>query len=111
MIATSEIVRTLRRRHLANQSQCYDIVHLADNEWDDGTTMETVADEWFRQHPECQFVMIREHAGWCLGFRRDGSIWSTANDMAVLRKPNPKPTSGPRLICRRQTGDVHNLNG
>jgi len=72
----------------------YDIVHLGDNEWGN-ELMKKVAMDWFTEHPDCQYVEVYEHAGWFLGYRRDGSIWSTANDTAVMDKgPRPKQYSG-----------------
>lgn len=90
------------------QKTGYDMIHLADNEW--GTPkMVQVADAYFRDHPECEYVMVYEHAGWCLGFRRDLSIWNTANDMAVLDN-RPRPNDGPDNIQRRP-GPVRSLKG
>ena len=67
-------------------------IQLADDEW--GTPlMEKVAEEFFAEHQDVEFVHVREHAGWALGFRRDGSIWSTANDEAALSTPLPQPTN------------------
>lgn len=83
----------------------YDQIHLADNEWGN-RLMEEVAIEWFAHHPEAEFVHVLEHAGWHLGFRRDGTIWTTANDMAVMRNPYPIPSYGVERLVRRQTGEV-----
>lgn len=75
----------------------YDMVHLADNEWSN-TIMREVAQEWFKAHPDCQFVEVREHAGWWLGFARTpfpGSVGieciGSANDMAQFRHDRPRP--------------------
>ena len=84
----------------------YDTIHMADNEWGN-TLMEQIAAVWFANHPQCQFVLIHEHAGWSLGFRRDMSIWTTANDMAVL-KPGPRPTAVDH-VCRRECGTSYSL--
>ena len=77
-------------------------IFLADNEWGN-RLMEQVAQEHFEANPECQFVMVHEHAGWALGFRRDMSCYSTANDMAALSKPRPQPTLGVERVIRRGT--------
>lgn len=78
----------------------YTLIHLADDEWDN-QIMESVARQHFDEHPDCQFILVYEHAGWALGFRRDMSIWSTSNDCARL-DGGPRPS-----ICgdtiRRQT--------
>lgn len=68
----------------------YSIIHLADDEWGN-ETMLRVALEYFGEHPDVAFVEVYEHAGWYLGFRRDGTIWSTANDMARPKGPYPNP--------------------
>lgn len=67
-----------------------DHIQLAENEWGN-TIMREVADEWFAAHPDCQFVEVREHAGWWLGYHRSGEVIGTANDMAVMRKDRPRP--------------------
>ncbi len=82
-----------------NTKTTYDMVHLADDEWDNDT-MQRVAEEWFQDHPDCQFVYVHEHAGWFLGYRRDLSIWCTANDMARCEGTRPDTFSGVSL--RRQ---------
>jgi hypothetical protein len=64
------------------------IIHLADNEWGN-EVMWQVALDWFGDHPDCEFVEVYEHAGWYLGFRRDGGVWCTANDMARCKGPFP----------------------
>lgn len=66
------------------------IIYLADHEWGN-QLMYQVAMEWFAEHPACQFVEVVEHAGWHLGFRRDGGVWCTANDMAHCKGPFPPP--------------------
>ena len=77
----------------------YDQIHLADDEWDSGT-MARIAAEHFDTHPACQFVLVYEHAGWFLGYRRDLTIWTTANDCAVLDGgPRPERWSG---VCIRR---------
>ena len=54
-----------------------------------------LASAHFESHPECQFVLVNETAGWMLGYRRDGSIWTTANDRAVLDSgARPRAWSG-----------------
>ena len=85
----------------ARYSDCgYTIIMLAGDEWGN-QTMEEVAREYFLAHPDCQFVSVHEHAGWYLGFRRDGSIWSTANDMARLSNRYPLPDRGCEGEVRR----------
>lgn len=66
----------------------YDIIQLHADEWGN-EIMRTVAMEHFERNPELQFVHVREHAGWHLGFRRDESCWGSANDGAVIRGPFP----------------------
>ena len=78
----------------------YVTIHLADDEWGN-EKMRQVADGYFQQHPDCQFVHVCEHAGWHLGFRRDGSIWTTANDMADMRDCYPQPALGCQETIRR----------
>lgn len=78
----------------------YDMIHLADNEWGN-ELMQQIAMEHFSQHPDCQFVEVREHAGWFLCWRRDMSCWGTANDMARLRQPLPIPVRGMVRQVRR----------
>lgn len=68
----------------------YDIINLAGDEWGN-ETMRRVAREHFEANADCIFCEIREHAGWHLSFRRDLSIWGTANDRAVFDKPWPRP--------------------
>lgn len=46
--------------------------------------MKALAMRHFYENPDCNFVQVWEHGGWFLGFRRDGSIWATANDQAQL---------------------------
>jgi hypothetical protein len=79
------------------------LIHLADNEWGN-ETMRDVARQYFDEQPECNFVEVYEHGGWYLGFRRDDSTWCTANDMAVLNKPKPRPTKMERVIRRGVDG-------
>lgn len=79
----------------------YDMVQLADNEWGN-TIMEEVAEEWFKEHLNCQFVEVREHAGWFLGYHRDTmEVIATANDMAVMRQDRPRPSEFSGLCHRR----------
>ena len=61
----------------------YCLIHLADDEWGN-RFMDQVAREYFAEQPECMFVEVYEHAGWFLGFRKDMSIWATANGEADL---------------------------
>ena len=78
----------------------YDQIHLADNEWGN-RLMQEVAETYFASKPDYQFVLVYEHAGWYLGFRRDGSIWCTANDQAVLTHRWPQPGNGVGKVIRR----------
>jgi hypothetical protein len=55
--------------------------------------MEHLAQHHFAQHPDCQFAEVYEHGGWFLGYRRDLTIFSTANDRAILSVPQPQPTA------------------
>ncbi len=84
----------------------YDMIYLADNEWEN-EKMREVAQAWFSQHPEVEFVEVHEHGGWYLGYRRDLTIWSTANDMAPC--PGPKPIGYSGVCVRRCDGGC--LNG
>jgi hypothetical protein len=93
----SEAVDWLNRRY---SPKTYASIHLADDEWGN-ETMFAVAEEFFREHPEEDFVEVYEHAGWFLGYRRDGSIWNTANDMATLNVPYPQPTGPSGIVIRR----------
>jgi hypothetical protein len=79
----------------------YDMVFLADNEWGN-TIMREIAGEWFRDHPDCNFVWVYEHAGWSLVYHRSGQIVGTANDAAIMNPNRPKPTHGSTIVYRRQ---------
>ncbi len=87
---------THRYQHLADKS--YDIVHLTADEYDPtfwtDHRMAKVAKEHFAAHPDCQFGEANEPGCWRLGHRRDGSIWSTANDAAKITGPRPTMFSG-----------------
>ena len=76
----------------------YAIIHLADNEWGNDT-MQKVAEEYFTANPSAEFVQVLEHGGWHLGYRRDLTIWTTANDGATCKGTRPKGYSG--LTIRR----------
>lgn len=82
----------------------YDIVQLADDEWG-SNLMEDIAREWFEQHPNCQFVEVREHAGWFLVWHRSMVCISTANDRAILPKDLPRPTQFSGITHRRKSAD------
>lgn len=84
----------------------YDYVFLADSEWDN-ETMRQVALDWFNKHPDCEFVLVYEHAGWELGFRRDLTCWASANDCA--RITGPRPTGHCRTSYRRTEADAKAL--
>ena len=43
----------------------YDMIYLANNEWGN-ELMYQVAQAWFKEFPDCQFVQVYEHAGWHL---------------------------------------------
>lgn len=73
------------------------VICLADNEWGNELMLK-VAMECFEANPEVNFIEVREHGGWYLGYRRDGSVWCSANDGARLTKPLPQPPIGCR--CR-----------
>lgn len=87
----------------------YALIHLADDEWGN-ETMWRVAKEFFDAHPECEFVEVSEHAGWYLGYRRDGSTWSTANDMAVLQQPRPYPRQLGYVVRRGKDGHEYSMH-
>jgi len=81
----------------------YDLVFLADDEWNNDT-MEAVAFEWFQKNPDCNFVMVYEHAGWYLTFHRgDMEVVHTANDMAIMRQDRPRPTDYSGIEHRRRS--------
>jgi hypothetical protein len=72
----------------------YDTLHLGDHEYG-SDKMTDLARLYFHRNPDCQFLEVWEHGGWYLGFRRDLSIYSTANDKAVLDSgPRPQRWSG-----------------
>ena len=75
---------------MSPSSDFYDVFTLADNEWGN-TIMREVAEQYFLLNPESNFVEVREHAGWWLGFHRSMEVIGTANDMAVLRPDRPRP--------------------
>jgi hypothetical protein len=71
----------------------YKIIYLADNEYGN-ELMDRIAAEFFEANPNEQFVLVYEHAGWYLGYRRDGTRWATANDTARLTQLWPQPANG-----------------
>jgi len=76
----------------------YDTVRCSENQWYSSGVMERLARHHFQQHPETDFVEVYEHGGWFLGYRRPNAngemtIWSTANDQAVLSHPQPQPSA------------------
>lgn len=79
----------------------YDTVYLASNEWGN-ETMRKVAMDYFATHSVVQFVLVHEHGGWRLGYRRDGSFWGSANDCAVLDKGS-RPTGWSGVDVRRES--------
>lgn len=79
----------------------YDMIFLADDEYGNDV-MEQVAREHFAANPDCQFIVVYEHAGWFLGYRRDMSICATANDGAAL-PPGPRPERFSGVEIRRRT--------
>jgi hypothetical protein len=85
----------------------YALIHLADDEWGN-QTMECIAREFFDEHPDCNFIEVYEHAGWHLCWRRDGSIWGTANDMAKL-DGGPRPTGYLSHVVRRDLGTEYEI--
>ena len=82
-----------------NPANTYIEIRLADSEWGN-ETMRKVAEEYFAAHPEIQFVEVYEHGGWYLGFRRDGTIWATANTEA-RRDGGPRPKLHSGVVIRR----------
>ncbi len=77
----------------------YDCICLAPSEYG-SELMRLIASHWFTSHPACNFVEVHEHGGWYLGFRRDLSIWATANDCAALNGEFPREFSG---LCYHRT--------
>ena len=71
-------------------SNYYDQIRLAGNEWGN-QIMREVAEQHFRDHPDCPFVQVIEHAGWHLCYHRSGEVVGTANDMALMRPDRPRP--------------------
>lgn len=98
--AVSEAVEMLNRRF---SPKGYAVIHLADDEWGNDV-MFAVAQEFFQENPDEDFVEVYEHGGWFLGYRRDGSVWNTANDLARLNVPYPQPTGPNGTTIRREKG-------
>ena len=92
-IVTEEQWQEFCRRTMSPEPHTYDTIKLGRGEYGN-LLMRQVADEYFHANPGCQFVLVHEHGGWFLGFRRDGSIWSTANDAARITGPMPTRLSG-----------------
>ena len=67
----------------------YDLVRCTDKQWSD--VMSKLAQHHFAKNPDCQFVLVQEHAGWHFGYRRDMTCWATANDQAVMTHPQSQP--------------------
>ena len=59
-------------------------VHLADDEWGNAT-MDRIARETFQAYPQVDIVTVYEHAGWMLGYLRDGTVVESANDAVVFQ--------------------------
>ena len=70
----------------------YDMIFLADNEWGN-QIMREVAEQWFKSHPDCDFVQVYEHAGWALAWHRSMECVASANESAAFRPDRPRPTS------------------
>lgn len=70
----------------------YDVVRCSHRQWE-LAMMRALARLHFDVHPECNFVRVQEHAGWFLGWTRDGQIWSTANGHAYIDPSVPRPTN------------------
>ena len=79
----------------------YTLIFLACNEYGN-ENMRAIAAEFFHLNRFQQFVYVCEHGGWFLGFRRDLSIWTTANDVAILTDPQPQPTGWNGRSIRRE---------
>ena len=75
----------------------YDTIRLKEDEWGN-ETMAKVAKEYFMLNPDIDYVLVHEHAGWFLGYRRDGTCWATANDCAKV--DGPFPTRARKFINR-----------
>jgi len=57
-------------------------VRCRSDQWGNDT-MQRLAERAFRDYPEAELVLVWEHAGWFLVFRRDGKVVNSANDCAV----------------------------
>jgi len=57
-------------------------VRCRPNQWGNNT-MHSLAQKAFQDYPEAELVLVWEHAGWFLVFRRDGKVINSANDCAV----------------------------
>jgi len=88
----------------------YDRIFLADNEWGSPLMCE-VAQEYFAHHPDVNFVMVYEHAGWSLSYHRTLEVVGSANDLAVFRKDCPRATgySGHSIRREVQRPDLHEV--
>ena len=89
-----------RSYELTLRSKEYDTIHCSSSEYG-SDKMTNIAREYFLSHDNIDFVMVHEHGGWYLGYRRDGSLWATANDVARLDKPHPQPTRWSGTEVRR----------
>jgi len=78
----------------------YDKIRLASNEWG-SPLMREIAQAHFAGHPDCRFVLVHEHGGWWLGYRRDLTIWCSANDAAVL-DGGPRPLGASGIVVQRE---------
>ena len=92
-----QILSTNRLIH-AHQADCPDclslkaaVINCTEAQWGNDT-MRRLAEHHFKVYQLCQFVLVQEHGGWSLGFRRDGSYWSSANDCATLDN-GPQPAA------------------
>lgn len=74
-------------------------VYLAHDEYGN-ELMKSIAMECFADRPELQFVHVTEHAGWHLGFRRNGSVWAAPT--GIRNNSGPFPSDhGPIETIRR----------
>ena len=74
----------------------WDLIRCTSTQYNN-VVMKALAMRHFYENPDCQFVWVWEHGGWDLGFRRDGSIFRSANEAGVIAG-NAFPTDGPSGI-------------
>jgi len=65
------------------------------------TLLETLRERARRNPYSKFFAAVHEHGGWWLGYCRDGSIWSTANDGATIPPTQARPARFSGRTIRR----------